>query len=117
MISERTKAGPARSKNKFGLRHPMKRSKVIRRRLQILAVAAVRKAALERAEGVSRRRWRDGHSNTYAQTSGGYRRDDRRDDRLGSRAQKQACKAGDEKSRPECRGEAPDQARRQPASK
>ena len=40
---------------------------------------------------------------TYAQTSGGNRRDDRRDNRQGSRAQKQACKAGDEKSRPECR--------------
>ena len=33
---------------------------------------------------------------TYAQTSGGDRRDDRRDNRQGSRAQKQACKAGDE---------------------
>ena len=50
MISERTKAGLARSKNKFGLRHPMKRSKEFRRRLQTLAIAAVRKAALERAE-------------------------------------------------------------------
>ena len=40
---------------------------------------------------------------TYAQTSGGHRRDVRRDDRQGSRAQKQACKAGDEKSRAECR--------------
>src|SRR6516165_6349855 len=42
---------------------------------------------------------------TYAQTSGGDRRDDRRDNRQGSRAQKQACKAGDEKSRSECRHE------------
>jgi hypothetical protein len=42
---------------------------------------------------------------TYAQTSGGDRRDDRRDDRQGSRAQKKACKAGDEKSRSECRQE------------
>lgn len=42
---------------------------------------------------------------TYAQTSGGERRDDRRDDRQGARAQKKACKAGDEKSRSECRKE------------
>ena len=41
----------------------------------------------------------------YAQTSGGDRRDDRRDTRQGSRAQKQACKAGDEKSRSDCRQE------------
>ena len=38
MISERIKAALARSKNKFGLRHRMKRSKAFRRRLQILAV-------------------------------------------------------------------------------
>ena len=50
MISERIKAALARSKNKFGLRHRMKRSKAFRRRLQILAAAAKRKAALERAE-------------------------------------------------------------------
>ena len=50
MISERIKAALARSKNKFGLRHRMKRSKAFRRRLQMLAVAAKRKAALERAE-------------------------------------------------------------------
>ena len=31
------------------------------------------------------------------------RRDDRRDTRQGSRDEKAACKAGDEKSRPECR--------------
>jgi DNA invertase Pin-like site-specific DNA recombinase len=31
MISERTKAGLARTKNKFGLRHPKKRSKPFRR--------------------------------------------------------------------------------------
>ena len=42
---------------------------------------------------------------TYAQTTGGDRRDDRRDTRQGSREQKQDCKAGDEKSRPECRQE------------
>jgi hypothetical protein len=39
----------------------------------------------------------------YAQTAGMENRDDRRDNRQGSRAVKQACKAGDEKSRPECR--------------
>ena len=50
MISERIRAALARSKNKFGLRHPMKRSKTFRRRLQALAIAAKRKAALERAE-------------------------------------------------------------------
>jgi DNA invertase Pin-like site-specific DNA recombinase len=50
MISERIKAALARSKNKFGLQHPMKRSKRFRKRLQALAVAAKRKAALERAE-------------------------------------------------------------------
>ena len=38
-----------------------------------------------------------------AQTQGMERRDQRRDVRQGSRATKQACKAGDEKSRPECR--------------
>jgi hypothetical protein len=31
------------------------------------------------------------------------RRDDRRDDRAGGRAAKQECKAGDEKTRAECR--------------
>jgi DNA invertase Pin-like site-specific DNA recombinase len=52
MISERIKAALARSKkrNKLGLRNPMKRSKAFRRRLQTRAGAALRKAALERAE-------------------------------------------------------------------
>ena len=50
MISERTKAGLARSRNRFWLRHPMKRSKKFRRRLQALAAAGKRRAALERAE-------------------------------------------------------------------
>jgi DNA invertase Pin-like site-specific DNA recombinase len=50
LISERTKAGLARSKNKLGLRNPMKRSKAFRRRLRILSAAALRKAALERAQ-------------------------------------------------------------------
>jgi hypothetical protein len=40
---------------------------------------------------------------TYAQTSGTERRDDRRGNREGAREEKAACKAGDEKSRPECR--------------
>ena len=38
-----------------------------------------------------------------AQTQGMERRDERRDDRAGARATKQACKAGDEKTRAECR--------------
>ena len=38
-----------------------------------------------------------------AQTNGMDRRDDRRDDRAGARSAKQACKAGDEKSRADCR--------------
>ena len=38
-----------------------------------------------------------------AQTQGMERRDDRRNNRQNSRAVKQACKAGDQKSRPECR--------------
>ena len=50
MISERTKAGLARSKNKLGLRNPMKRSKAFRCRLRVLAAAGKRKAAMERAE-------------------------------------------------------------------
>ena len=41
----------------------------------------------------------------YAQTQGMDRRDDHRDDRDAGRAAKQDCKAGDEKSRPECRQE------------
>jgi ribosomal protein S17 len=40
---------------------------------------------------------------SYAQTSGTERRGERREDRQGARDEKQACKAGDEKSRPECR--------------
>ena len=39
----------------------------------------------------------------HAQTQGMDRRDDRRDDRQGAHAAKQACKAGDEKTRAECR--------------
>ncbi len=38
-----------------------------------------------------------------AQTQGMERRNDRRDDRAGARSAKQACKAGDEKSRADCR--------------
>jgi hypothetical protein len=40
---------------------------------------------------------------TYAQTSGMERRGDRRGNRDDGREEKQECKAGDEKSRPECR--------------
>ena len=50
MISERCKAALARVKGQCGMHHPMKRSKAFRRRLQILANAAKRKAAMERAE-------------------------------------------------------------------
>jgi hypothetical protein len=50
MISERIKAALARSKKKLGLSNPMKRSKAFRRRLRILSNAAIRKAAMERAE-------------------------------------------------------------------
>jgi hypothetical protein len=39
----------------------------------------------------------------YAQTQGMERRDEHRDNRAGGRAAKQACKAGDEKTRAECR--------------
>jgi hypothetical protein len=39
----------------------------------------------------------------FAQTQGMGRRDDRRDDRAGARGAKQACKAGDEKTRADCR--------------
>ncbi|MBW8815505.1 MAG: hypothetical protein JF588_18950 [Caulobacterales bacterium] len=39
----------------------------------------------------------------HAQTSGMDRRDDRRDTRQTSREVKQACKAGDEKTRADCR--------------
>ena len=41
----------------------------------------------------------------YTQTRGMEHRDNRRDDRAGGRAAKQACKAGDEKTRAECRHE------------
>ena len=44
-----------------------------------------------------------GAASAYAQTDGMDRRDDRRDDRSGARAEKQECKAGDEKTRAECR--------------
>jgi DNA invertase Pin-like site-specific DNA recombinase len=47
MISERTKAALARSKNKLGLRN---RSKAFLRRFRANSAAALRKAALERAE-------------------------------------------------------------------
>lgn len=52
MISERIKAALARSKNRgrLGVRHFRKRSKDFRRRLQAAAAAALRKAAMERAE-------------------------------------------------------------------
>lgn len=52
MISERIKAALARSKNKgrLGLRNPITHSKAFRRRLQAAAAAALRKAAMERAE-------------------------------------------------------------------
>jgi hypothetical protein len=40
-----------------------------------------------------------------AQTQGMERRDQRQDVRQGARDAKQACKAGDEKTRPECRQE------------
>lgn len=48
MISERTKAGLARSKKKLGLL--LKHSKAFRRRLRALSDAAAHKAAMERAE-------------------------------------------------------------------
>jgi DNA invertase Pin-like site-specific DNA recombinase len=52
MISERIKAALARSKNRgrLGLRNPITHSKAFRRRLQASAAAALRKAAMERAE-------------------------------------------------------------------
>lgn len=42
-------------------------------------------------------------TDAFAQTNGSERRGDRRDTRDESRDAKAACKAGDEKSRPECR--------------
>ena len=52
MTSERIKAALARSKNRntLGLRSPTMQSKAFRRRLQACAAAALRKAAMERAE-------------------------------------------------------------------
>jgi hypothetical protein len=52
MISERIKAALTRYRNrrKLGLRNPIMHSKVFRRRLQACAAAALRKAAMERAE-------------------------------------------------------------------
>jgi hypothetical protein len=44
-----------------------------------------------------------GSATTYAQTQGMDNRNERRDDRSTGRAAKQACKAGDEKTRAECR--------------
>lgn len=44
-----------------------------------------------------------GAASAFAQTQGMERRDERRDDRAGARAEKQECKAGDEKTRAECR--------------
>ena len=41
----------------------------------------------------------------YGQTNGMERRDDRQDTRGDARDAKQDCKAGDEKTRAECRGE------------
>jgi DNA invertase Pin-like site-specific DNA recombinase len=50
MMSERTKAGLARSKKKLGMSNPSKRSKAFRRSVQKLSAAAIGKAALARAE-------------------------------------------------------------------
>jgi len=52
MISERIKAALARSKKRgqLGLRNPIMHSKAFRRRLQASAAAALRQAAMERAE-------------------------------------------------------------------
>jgi DNA invertase Pin-like site-specific DNA recombinase len=50
MISERAKAGLARSKKLLGLRNPSKRTKAFLRRLRSRAAAAQRQAAMERAE-------------------------------------------------------------------
>lgn len=66
MISERIKAALARSKNKLGLRNPMKRSKAFRRRLRTLAAAALRKAAMERAEAYRVHiEWAFGHQDKF----------------------------------------------------
>ena len=50
MISERTKAGLARCQKPLGMNHAIRRSHAFRRRLQALAAAAQKKAAMERAE-------------------------------------------------------------------
>jgi len=50
MISERIRSALARSRQLLGVRHPLKRSPAFRRRLQGLAAAGKRRAALERAE-------------------------------------------------------------------
>lgn len=52
MISERIKAALARSRNRgrLGLRNPIMHSKAFRKRLQASAAAALRNAAMERAE-------------------------------------------------------------------
>lgn len=50
MISERVKAALARARGKCGMRHPMKRSRAFRHRLQVLSNVAKRKAAMKRAE-------------------------------------------------------------------
>ncbi len=50
MISERIKAALARSKKPLGLRNPSKRSKAFLRRLRANSNAALRKAAMERAQ-------------------------------------------------------------------
>jgi len=61
LISERSKAALARAKGKCGMHNPMKRSKTFRRRLEILANAAKRKAAMERAEALPNA-YRMGHA-------------------------------------------------------
>ncbi len=50
MISERTKAGLARSKAKLGMHHPAKRSKAFGLQFRALSAATRHKAALERTE-------------------------------------------------------------------
>jgi DNA invertase Pin-like site-specific DNA recombinase len=50
LISERVRAALARARGKCGMNNPMKRSRAFRRRVEKLANAAKRKAAIERAE-------------------------------------------------------------------
>ena len=50
MISERTRAGLARSKKPKGMHIRSRRTKAFRRRIQAASAAAVRRAAIERAE-------------------------------------------------------------------